>query len=258
VSNSPLFALLVGNLIGFAFGQRRAIRLTYQGKTQIGPTTWELAFQPSRPVRFSPGQYMELTIPHRKADFRGSRRYFSISSAPSPDAPITFAITLPSKSSSFKQALLDLTPGAVVHGTSVGGDFVLPTSLDEPLLLVAGGIGVTPFASQLAHATERGEKRDVVVVYQNSSDGELPYSGLLERSGARVVLFSPAAPSPLPANWTYAGGGRVDGSRLAEAVPDAPRRRAFISGPPSLVADLKKALRTQGVRRVHSDYFSGY
>ncbi|CAN5507155.1 hypothetical protein BH10ACT7_BH10ACT7_06570 [soil metagenome] len=258
VSNSPLFALLVGNLIGFAFGQRRAIRLEFLSKRQIGPTTWELAFQPVRPVRFAPGQYMELTIPHRKADFRGSRRYFSISSAPTAEGPITFAITLPSKSSSFKQALLDLPQGAYVHGTSVGGDFVLPTSVDEPLLLVAGGIGVTPFASQLAYATERGEKRDVVVVYQNSAAGELPYSGLLEKSGVRVVLFAPEAPSPLPANWSYAGAGRVDGARLAEAVPDAQRRRAFISGPPALVSELKKALRTQGVRRVHSDYFSGY
>ncbi len=258
VSNSPLFALLVGNLIGFAFGQRRAIRLEYLGKTQIGPTTWELKFQPLRPVRFAPGQYMELTIPHRKADFRGSRRYFSIASAPSEDGPITFAITRPSKTSSFKQALLDLPDGASVHGMSVGGDFVLPTSVNEPLLLVAGGIGVTPFASQLAYATERGEKRDVVVVYQNSSEGELPYAGLLEKSGARVVLFTPAAPSPLPPNWQYAGSGRVDGKRLAEAVPDARHRRAFISGPPGLVTALRKALRSQGVRRVHSDYFSGY
>ena len=135
------------------------------------------------------------------------------------------------------------------------------TSVDVAYAIVAtttGGIGMTPFASQLAYATERGEKRDVVVVYQNSADGELPYSGLLERSGAHVVLFSPSAPSPLPANWDYAGAGRVDGDRLAVAVPDAARRRAFISGPPALVSDLKRALRSQGVRRVHSDYFSGY
>ncbi|CAN5202528.1 hypothetical protein BH11ACT4_BH11ACT4_01090 [soil metagenome] len=138
LSNSPLFALLVGNLIGFAFGQRRGIRLTYLGKTPLGPTTWELAFRPARPVRFVPGQYMELMIPHRRADFRGARRYFSISSAPSPEAPITFAITVPEKSSSFKQALLDLQPGATVRGTGVSGDFVLPADAAEPLLLVAG------------------------------------------------------------------------------------------------------------------------
>ena len=51
-TSTPQLALLVGNLIGFAFGQRRGINMTYVGKTQIGPTTWELAFNPARPVRF--------------------------------------------------------------------------------------------------------------------------------------------------------------------------------------------------------------
>lgn len=257
VSNTPQFALLVGNLFAFLFGQRRAIRLEYLGKTQIGPTTWELAFQPRRAVRFLPGQYMELAIPHRKADFRGSRRYFSISSAPTTDGPITFALTVPEKSSSFKRALLDLEPGTIIHGTSVGGDFALPRDLSEPLLLVAGGIGITPFASQLAHATAVGEERDVVVVYANSTTGELPYRRLLEQSGARVLLFGPEKPADLPANWEYLEG-RVTGERLAAVLPDAAQRRTFISGPPALVNSLRASLRQLGARRVHSDYFSGY
>ena len=257
VTSSPQLALLVGNLLAFGFGQRRGINLTYLGKKLIGPTTWELAFEPARPVRFLPGQYMELTIPHRKADFRGSRRYFSISSAPGSDGPLTFALTLPDKSSSFKRALLDLEPGELVRGTSVGGDFALPKRIDEPLLLIAGGIGITPFASQLAAARATGEKRDVVVVYANSAQGALPYSELLQESGARVVVFGPK-PSPLPKGWEYGGEGRVTPERLAELVPDASTRRAYISGPPALVATLRTALRGQGVRRVHADYFSGY
>lgn len=255
--SSPLLALLVGNLVAFLFGQRRGIRLSYLGKKQIGPTSWELSFQPARPVRFLPGQYMELTIPHRKADFRGSRRYFSISSAPNDDGPITFAITKPAKSSSFKRALLDLEPGADVRGTGVGGDFALPRDVTEPLLLVAAGIGITPFASQLAHARARGENRDVVVAYATSAAGPLPYASLLEDSGARVVLYGPE-PDILPRGWEYGGEGRVTGERLAAAIPDVAQRRAFVSGPPALVNDLRSALRSQGARHVHSDYFSGY
>jgi len=258
LSNSPLFALLVGNLIGFAFGQRRGIRLTFLGKKALGSATWELSFRPSRPVRFAAGQYMELTIPHRRADFRGVRRHFSISSAPAIDGPVTFAITVPEKSSSFKQALLDLEPGAIVRGTGVSGDFTLPADLAEPLLLVAGGIGITPFASQLAAASALGQRRDVTVVYATSAAGPLPYADLLASSGAHVVLFSPAAPSPLPTAWDYAGAGRVTGERLIAAVPDVAARRAFVSGPPALVNDLRAALRKEGARHVHSDYFSGY
>lgn len=258
ITRTPQLALLAGNLIGFAFGQRRGIRMTYMDKTAVNATTWELAFQPSRPVRFEPGQFMQLTISHRTADFRGSRRYFTISSAPTIDGPLTFAITTPARTSSFKKALLELTPGAIVHGTSVGGDFVLPKHASEPLLLIAGGIGITPFASQLAHATARGEKRDIVVVYATSAQGELPYAGLLKRSAARVVLFAPDAPAPLPSGWLYAGADRVTGAALALAVPDIATRLVFLSGPPALVGELRTALRRLGARRVRTDYFTGY
>ena len=258
VTKSPQLALLVGNLLAFLVGQRRGIRLNFLGKKQIGPSTWELSFQPARPVRFVAGQYMELTIAHRKSDSRGSRRYFSISSAPSIDGPVTFAITVPDRSSSFKQALLDLEPNATVNGTSVGGDFALPRDAAEPLLLVAGGIGITPFASQLASATARGDRRDVIVVYAFSTAGQLPYADLLEASGARVVLFGPHGDSALPAGWEWGGDSRVTGDRLAELVPDVAQRHAFVSGPPALVNSIRQTLRTQGARRIHTDYFSGY
>ena len=97
----------------------------------------------------------------------------------------------------------------------------------------------------------------LVLVYATSATGPLPYRELLERSGAHVVLYGPD-PGTLPAGWVYGGEGRVTGERLAQSVPDAVSRRAFVSGPPALVNDLRKALRSQGARRVHSDYFSGY
>jgi ferredoxin-NADP reductase len=56
----------------------------------------------------------------------------------------------------------------------------------------------------------------------------------------------------------YGGEGRVTPERIAELVPDAASRRAYISGPPALVATLRASLRGQGVKRVHADYFSGY
>lgn len=256
--NTPEIALVVGNLFAFFFGQRRGLRLTFLGKEQIGPAAWELTFRPARPVSFRAGQYMELTIPHRRNDFRGVRRMFSIASAPGPNAPITFAITEPPKPSSFKRALLDLEPGAEISGTSVGGDFALPRDHSVPLLLVAGGIGITPFASQLAHALAAGELRDVVVLYAISGTGQLPYAELLERTGARVVLVAPEPPDMLPPNWVYAGADRISRHTFEDHVPDLALRRAYVSGPPALVEDIRRVLRSLGSRRVATDYFSGY
>jgi len=257
VFSTPELALLVGNVVAFVFGQRRGIRLTYVGKRQLTPTSWELAFRPTNPVLFRAGQYLELTVPHR-ADFRGSRRIFSISSAPTTDGPLTVALSVPEKPSSFKRAFLALETGTVVRATGIGGDFTLPRDPARPVVLVAGGIGITPFASQLAHDHELGHDRDIVVVYAVRDNDELGYGDLLEKSGVRVVLVSPSRPDVLPQNWTWAGNGRISPELLRSEVPDVASRRAFVSGPPGLVADMRAALKGIGVKKVTADYFSGY
>ena len=257
ISNTPEFALVIGNVVAFAFGQRRGIRLSFVSQRQLTPSSWELAFQPTRPVAFRPGQYLELTVPHR-ADFRGSRRIFSISSAPTADGPLTVAMSVPEKPSSFKRAFLALEPGSAVRATGIGGDFTLPRDTTRPVVLVAGGIGITPFASQLAHDHELGHDRDVVVVYAVRDNAELGYADLLEKSRVPVVLVSPSRPADLPANFTWAGNGRITPDLLRASVPDLTSRQAFVSGPPGLVADLRAALKQLGVKKITADYFSGY
>jgi ferredoxin-NADP reductase len=254
--NTPEFALLVVNLLAFLAGQRRGIRLEFAGRRQLSPSSWEFDFRPITPVAFRPGQFMELTLPHAKADSRGWRRVFSIASAPG--EVLRFGIRLPEKASSFKRALLDLEPGARVSATSVGGDFLMPSDAERPLLLVAGGIGVTPFVGHLEEIAAAGGGRDIAVVYAISSPEDLAYAAQLESAGCRVAIASAEKPATLPAGWTWIGPDPLSGEALLAAVPDAARRDAFLSGPPSMVAALKKALRRAGVRRIHTDVFVGY
>jgi ferredoxin-NADP reductase len=256
IANAPEFALLVANLLAFLVGQRRGIRLEFAARRQLSPTSWEVDFRPSKPVAFAPGQFMELTLPHSKTDSRGWRRVFSIASAPGD--LVRFGIRLPEKSSSFKRALLALEPGTKVSATSVGGDFLLPSDPARPLLLVAGGIGITPFVGHLEQAAAEPGARDVVVVYAVSSSADLAYADRLSAAGCQVALASSEKPKDLPAGWTWIGPGRVTGESLLAAVPDAVKREAFLSGPPAMVSDLKRALRKAGVRRIHTDVFIGY
>lgn len=247
-------ALLIGNLLAFALAARSALRLTLVGGRMLTPTVRELAFTARGPVRFAAGQYLELQVPHRGADARGTRREFSIVSAPSDLPAVRIAFRdAGDRASTFKRALATRRPGDVLAATGVWGDFVLPRRAD-PLLLVAAGIGVTPFVSQLRELRARGDDRDIVLLYVAARADELAYRD--ELAGARVVVFTPDAPADLPPGWTWAGGERLTADAVRRLVPDVAARRAFVSGPPGLIAGLAPDLRR--ARSVTTDAFAGY
>jgi glycine betaine catabolism B len=255
--NSPQLALLVGNVLAFLVGQRRGIRLRFLGRRELTPTSWDFAFAPAAPVRFRPGQYMELTLPHSGTDARGWRRVFSIATAPE-SGEVRFGVRLPDKPSSFKTALMELEPGTTVSATSVGGDFLLPADPERKLLLLAGGIGVTPFVGQLQQAAAESPRRDIVLVSAIASGAELAYGPELAATGFPVIVVAPDRPATLPPGVIWVEGDGLSAGIAHEHVPDARERTVLVSGAPAAVRDLKRALRGSGVRRVLTDTFIGY
>jgi glycine betaine catabolism B len=252
-------ALLVGNLVAFAFAIRTAVRLTLESRADLTPTVRELTFRAHSRLFFVPGQYLELEVPHHHPDARGTRREFSIASAPE-DLPILKVAFREGNSttpqSSYKRALAQVTAGSELAVTGVWGDFVLPRRAAAPVLMVAAGIGITPFISQLRHARLAGEDRDVVLVYVASEASELPFRAELEASGVPVVIFTRDQPHDLPAHWLWARGVRLDAEGLVRVVPDIAARHTYISGPAGLIADLAPALEQS--RSLTTDAFSGY
>lgn len=253
-------ALLIGNLLAFALAVRTAVKVVLVSRDALTPSIRQLTFTASRPVRFVPGQYLELDVPHRRPDARGTRREFSIVSAPHdlPTMRIAFREGDPAvkAASSYKRALAEVQPGQALAVTGVWGDFVLPRRTSAPVLLVAAGIGVTPFVSQLREDSLTRVDRDVVLIYVASQASELAFRDELAATGVPVVVFTRDRPEDLPAHWRWAGATRLDAEGLAGVVPDLSSRHAYISGPPALLADLAPAL--SRARSVTTDAFAGY
>ena len=243
-------ALLIGNLLAALLVARAGIRLSVVRRRTVTPTVDELTFRARRPFRFAPGQYLELQVPHRRPDSRGTRREFSIVSAPAELPFVRIAYREAERSSTYKRSLGAVQADEVLTATGVWGDFVLPA--DGPVLLIAAGIGVTPFVSQLAAV----RRTDAVLMLVAATAEECAYLDELAGSGARVVVVTPDRPAVLPGAAEWAGGARLDSALLHALVPDLDRRHAYVSGPPRLIAELVPALR--GARRVTTDAFAGY
>jgi ferredoxin-NADP reductase len=254
---SPIIALLVGNLFAAIVSNRRKVLLKFVKRRRLTPTVDELIFKSAHPVSFQPGQYMELSLPLRRQDLRGERRMFSITSVPNTNE-VTFGVKYSIPSSAFKEALRSLKPRDAVSVATISGDFVLPRDTSQKIVLVAGGIGVTPFISQLKTYVAQEQARDIVLIYAVRSMSELAYRDELERLGVAVIVVSPDVPKKFPKQWRHITAARLDEKIIASAVTDIKNRHAYVSGSPTFVQTLRRDLKRAGVRTVRTDSFVGY
>ncbi len=256
-STTPVFALLIGNLAAFGVSRRQAISLQLKSRHQLTPTAYEFTFTPLRPVTFEAGQYMELTLPHQDSDGRGLRRTFSMTSSPS-ENEIKFGVKFYKPSSSFKKALQSLPVGSIIQATGVNGDFTLPNDAAQPLLFIAGGIGVTPFISHLLYLKSINRTRDIIMMCAVSSIDDLAYGDILQHAGIKVLIVTKTDAQLLANTWTHINESRITTAVLKANVPDIASRQVYVSGPPPMIDSAKRHLKELNVQRVKTDYFIGY
>ncbi|MEK7152804.1 MAG: FAD-dependent oxidoreductase, partial [Patescibacteria group bacterium] len=195
-------------------------------------------FKPEQPVRYQAGQFTELYLPHPNADERGETHNFTLSSSPTePLLGITTKFAT-DRSSTFKQTLRALQPGAVVHLADPMGDVVLPKDKTTPLLFVAGGIGITPFRSMLTYLTDMNEQRTIRVLYGVNRPEELAFTTLFQGYG---LEFTPSI-KEASSQW-HGETGPLSPSRILKAV-EAPNTLIYLSGPKPMIEgfanDLKR------------------
>lgn len=249
---TPELALLAGNLLSYAVSPAGRHRLLLLRVEEVARDTYDFVFAPDRAFAFRPGQYLEWTLPHRGADSRGTRRYFTIASASREDE-VRLGVKFYPRPSTFKTALAAMKPGETIAAANLAGDFTLPRDTAEKLVWIAGGIGATPFRSMAADLCARGERRDVVLLYAARSERDFAYTRLFDRAAALGVRTR-----YLPAEGD--GAGTLDAARIAEEVPDWRERTFYLSGPQGMVETFKGSLRAMGVprRRIRTDFFPGF
>ncbi|HUJ75481.1 MAG TPA: FAD-dependent oxidoreductase, partial [bacterium] len=258
---TPEQALMAGNLFSYLASPSWKLRLALRERRQIGPDLYSFTFDKPSWFRHLPGQYMEWSLPIHTADSRGTRRYFSLASSPTEDQIMVVA-RFPSPPSSFKAALLARSAGDLVTAGELAGDFTLPRGAGRPLAFIAGGIGITPFRSMVKNLLDRGEKRDIVLVYAANTEHELAFRDVFEEAertlGVKVVYVIRDAAGARP-GW-QGKVGLVDAPLLQQVLPDAAERLCFVSGPPAAVDAMTAALRSVGVKRtrIRTDFFPGY
>lgn len=255
---APEEALLLGNVFAFIIAPNRRLELALKQKKKEAKDIYSYVFEGKKNLRFAAGQYMEWTLPMAKADTRGNRRYFTVSSAPTEDELI-FTVKQPTPGSSFKAELGELKEGSRILAYQLEGSFVLPKDSGQKLAFMAGGIGVTPFRSIVKYLLDTDQKRDIVLLYSANSADEFAFTDLFKQSQKAGVTTHYAVSGERPNNWR-GFSGQINSKVIKVAFPDYKERIFYISGPYGFVTALRQTLLKMGLPRqkIVSDYFPGY
>jgi ferredoxin-NADP reductase len=212
-------------------------------------------FRLARPAGFDfqAGQFLTVRVP---ADGRTLTRCYSVSSSPEASGYLEISVKRQGTVSAMLHATL--RPGSLLSVRRPAGRFVYPTADDRPLVLLAGGIGITPLLSMLRHAVWSQPTRRVTLLYSVRSHTELAFAEELRLLARRHLQAHVVVTVTGDAAVDLYRHGRIDAALLRETVPDLAGSLFFMCGPLQMLDTLRALVQQLGVppAQIHSEAFA--
>ena len=258
---TPELAIVMGNCFSYLVSPKRKLLLQLKEKIHLGSDLWDFVFTPNRKLSFAPGQYMEWTLGHSDPDSRGNRRYFTLASSPTEDE-LRLGVRFPAHASSFKQNMLAMDENSTIAAAQLAGDFTLPRNRNRKCVLIAGGIGITPFRSMIKYLLDRHELRPIILFYANRTVSDMVYIDVFEQARRELgirTIYTLTDKTSVPQSWR-GKVGYITADMIKGEVPDYTNCLFYLSGPNAMVAAFEETLTAMGVskRQIRKDYFPGF
>ena len=224
------------------------------------PTTMTFRFSTEgTQFRYRSNQAVRLVLPGVEDPY-GPGRSFSLSSSPS--EPGVIAVTCKMTGSPYKEGLKRLARGDPVLVIGPLGDLFYDPA--RPAVLIAGGIGVTPFRGMIRYAVDLGVKVPIVLLYSARSPEEFAFRAELDEIAVGhpniQVRYTVTRPQDSREPWS-GRVGRIDGPWISEASRGMARPKFYVVGLPIMARELVGLLKEEmGIAEddLEYEYFGGY
>lgn len=208
------------------------------------------------PFEFQAGQYLSF---HLHIDGQNLVRNYTLISAPMERAFCEIAVKqiANGKGSSFLHT--DLVLSALIECSGPHGNFVVSGKEIEPVVLIAGGIGITPMISILRNLVEIKWQGEIYLIFAIHSPTHALFREELERIQAQLgqlrVLILPSVIDGVA--WP-GPSGRITETMISEFVLCISNCRVHLCGPAPMMDAVTVMLKSRGVPRdrIATEFFN--
>lgn len=227
------------------------------GKHAVAANTIQFDFEKPAGFTFIPGQYGGFTLINPpETDTGGITRRFSILSTPD-DAMLSIAMRI--QQSAFKRVLKELPSGSEIKFAGPTGLFTLHADVATPAVLIAGGIGITPFYSMIRHALKHQPQRHIILFYGNQTPQDAAFINELQSLQQSHANFTLIATMANDDQW-QGEKGYISYQLIKKHVPDLSAPIFYVCGSPAMVSALNETLDELNINKekIKVEDFPGY
>ncbi|MFF2518218.1 FAD-dependent oxidoreductase [Streptomyces sp. NPDC058086] len=224
--------------------------LRVAGIEVLTPTVRRIRFEPldadTMPFAFAAGQYLKVDLP---VAIEPIERSYSICSSPGESGFVEIAVKHEPDGLGSGFLHEELEVGLALRVSGPHGEFTWnPGSEADTLLLIAGGVGITPLMSVLLAAADAGHTGRIVLLASYRTEDEVVFGPEIEALRSRL-------PGLEMSIFVTEREGRIGLDELRSHV--GPTTRVHLCGPATMMQDLIGRLTELGVPReaIHTEAF---
>jgi ferredoxin-NADP reductase len=167
------------------------------------------------------------------------------------------------RDTAFKRALSALAIGEEVRIKGPMGSFTLHNNASRPAVLLAGGIGITPFLSMLSYAAVNKIHPSITLFYANRHLKDAAFMDTLREleNSTENFRFVPTFTRVGEGSGEWRGEtGYIDSEMLSKHVFNLRGSICYVAGPPKMVSAAGLVLNQAGVDEddIRTEEFAGY
>ena len=212
---------------------------------------------------FIPGQYISIKLEIKGEEYTHNRQY-SLSDAPGKDY---YRISVKREAGTanpdgmVSNYLHDtVSEGDILKVSAPAGDFVLDTEKTTPVVLLSGGVGLTPMMSMLKTVVEVQPRRNVTFVHAavngnvHALRNEVDELAALDQVNSFIFYDSPTEEDRLNNRFDVEGYITRDWLKDNISIEDAD---FYFCGPVPFMKAMNRSLKELGVNeeRIHFEFF---